>query len=370
MEERLDNEQGGQEGDQRRPRPASHRFSVAPMLDYTDRHFRVLMRQITTHSLLYTEMVVAQALHHARREPGADKPGGRLERLIGFDPCERPLALQVGGDDPALLADAARLAADWGYDEINLNVGCPSEKVQKGRFGACLMAEPDQVARCVAAMAAASPLPVTVKHRIGIDDRDSYAELLAFVDTVAAAGGRRFAVHARKAWLEGLDPKQNRTIPPLRHDLVHRLKTDRPALTIEINGGLQSLDDCLAQLERVDGVMVGRAVYDHPLRWRAVDRLIHGDPQATEPAGTLALEARVVRGLVPYAERWCSRGDRLWPIARHLVKVVEGVPGARQWRHQLSLAAGDRQAGAEVLERAARQLEEAQPPLPASGAEG
>jgi tRNA-dihydrouridine synthase A len=246
----------------------SHRFSVAPMLDCTDRHFRVLMRQITRHSLLYTEMVVAQALHHARREPDAERPGGRLERLIGFDACERPLSLQVGGDEPALLADAARLAADWGYDEINLNVGCPSEKVRKGRFGACLMADPDRVARCVAAMVAAGALPVTVKHRIGIDDRDSYPELLAFVDTVAAAGCRHFSVHARKAWLNGLDPKQNRTIPPLRHDWVHRLKAERAGLMIELNGGLTSLDDCLRQLEWVDGVMVGRAAYDHPLRCR------------------------------------------------------------------------------------------------------
>jgi tRNA-dihydrouridine synthase A len=316
MEDLLNKERHRREGEQRGAQPASHRFSVAPMLDYTDRHFRVLMRQITTRSLLYTEMVVAQALHHARREPGAERPGGRLERLIGFDPCERPLALQVGGDDPDLLADAARLAADWGYDEINLNVGCPSEKVQKGRFGACLMAEPEQVARCVAAMAAASPLPVTVKHRIGIDGRDSYAELLAFVDTLASAGCQRFAVHARKAWLEGLDPKQNRTIPPLRYDLVHRLKAERPPLTIELNGGLQTLDECLAQLERLDGVMVGRAVYDHPLRWAAVDRLIHGESEAPGSESHLAMAARVVRGLKPYAEGWLARGDRLWPIAR------------------------------------------------------
>ncbi len=348
--------------------PAGYRFSVAPMLDYTDRHFRVLMRQITRHSLLYTEMVVAQALHHARRESGAHRPGGRLERLIGFDPCERPLALQVGGDDPALLAEAARLGADWGYDEINLNVGCPSEKVRKGRFGACLMADPEQVARCVAAMATASNLPVTVKHRIGIDDRDSYEELLAFVDTLASAGCQRFAVHARKAWLEGLDPKQNRTIPPLRHDLVHRLKADRPQLRIELNGGLQTLDDCRSQLKRVDGVMVGRAVYEHPLRWAAVDRAIHGDPDAPPDAAEgdahLALAARVVRGLVPYADRWLERGDRLWPIARHLVKVVEGVPGARHWRQQLTLSAGPRQAGVAVLEQAAALLEQGQSSAP------
>ncbi len=349
--------------------PTSYRFSVAPMLDYTDRHFRVLMRQITRHSLLYSEMVVAQALHHARREPGADKPGGRLERLIGFDPCERPLALQVGGDDPVLLADAARLAADWGYDEINLNVGCPSEKVQQGRFGACLMADPERVARGVAAMAAAGPLPVTVKHRIGIDERDSYAELLTFVDTLAAAGCQRFAVHARKAWLKGLDPKQNRTIPPLRYDLVHQLKSERPRLTIELNGGLQTLDECLNQLERVDGVMVGRAVYEHPLRWAGVDPTIHGDPSAAAGESHQAAAARLLRNLMPYADRWLGRGDRLWPIARHLVKVVEGVPGARQWRQQLSLAAGHRQAGAEVLEQAAQLLEQGQtsaPPYPPS----
>jgi tRNA-dihydrouridine synthase A len=364
MEEQVDNGRDKRQGNGCRMEAASHRFSVAPMLDYTDRHFRVLMRQITGHSLLYTEMVVAQALHHARQEPGAERPGGRLERLVGFDACERPLALQVGGDDPALLADASRLAADWGYDEVNLNVGCPSEKVRKGRFGACLMAEPAQVARCVAAMAAASPLPVTVKHRIGIDDRDSYAELLAFVDTLAAAGCQRFAVHARKAWLAGLDPKQNRTIPPLRHDLVHRLKAERPELTIELNGGLQTLADCLGQLERVDGVMVGRAVYDHPLRWAAVDRAIHGDSSVPESEDHRAMAARVVRGLIPYAGRWLGRGDRLWPIARHLVKLVEGVPGARHWRQQVSRAAVDRLAGVEVLEQAARLLEQAQPSAP------
>ncbi|MGB5135140.1 MAG: tRNA dihydrouridine(20/20a) synthase DusA [Prochlorococcaceae cyanobacterium] len=338
----------------------SYRFSVAPMMDCTDRHFRVLMRQITRHSLLYTEMVVARALHHARREPGAERPRGRLERLLGFDPCEKPLALQVGGDDPALLAEAARLAAGWGYDEINLNVGCPSEKVRQGRFGACLMADPQQVARCVEAMATAAALPVTVKHRIGIDDRDSYAELLAFVDTVAAAGAQRFSVHARKAWLQGLDPKQNRTIPPLRHDWVHRLKADRPGLTIEINGGLQTVEGCLRQLRHVDGVMVGRAAYDHPLRWAGVDRSIHAGPEG----GDEATAATVLRSLIPYAERWCSSGERLWPIARHLVKLVQGVPGARPWRQQITHAAGARRAGPEVLERAARQLEEAQPSAP------
>ncbi|WP_254939967.1 tRNA dihydrouridine(20/20a) synthase DusA [Cyanobium sp. Morenito 9A2] len=321
---------------------AAHRFSVAPMMDYTDRHFRVLMRQITGRSLLYTEMVVAQALHHGRRP-----------MLLAFDPSEKPLALQVGGDDPALLAQAARLAAEWNYDEINLNVGCPSEKVQKGRFGACLMADPDRVAHCVAAMAAAGPLPVTVKHRIGIDALDSFEALVRFVDCVAAAGASRFSVHARKAWLSGLDPKQNRTLPPLRPELVHQLKYERPTLRIELNGGLQHLDDCLPHLQQLDGVMVGRAVYDHPLRWRRVDQDLFGQREQPE-----ATASSVVRGLIPYAERWCTNGGRLWPIARHLVQVVEGVRGARHWRRQLGEAAGAKTAGPEVLDASARQLED------------
>lgn len=313
------------------------------MLDYTDRHFRVLMRQISRHALLYSEMVVAQALHHGRRE-----------RLLDFDPLEKPLVLQLGGDDPQLLAEAAGLAAAWNYDEVNLNVGCPSAKVQQGRFGACLMADPARVARCVEAMAAASPLPVTVKHRIGIDERDSYAELLAFVDTLAAAGAQRFSVHARKAWLEGLDPKQNRTVPPLRYDLVEALKRDRPQLTLELNGGLETLQHCQQQLHWADGVMVGRAVYHHPLHWNQVDRQIFGATAMEPPKAST-----VLRGVIPYAERWCSGGGRLWPIARHLVHLVEGVSGARHWRRQLGEAAGGRTAGPEVLDQAAQQLEAA-----------
>ncbi len=334
----------------------NYRFSVAPMLDCTDRHFRVLMRQVSRHCLLYSEMVVARALHHIARDGSASRMGERqqrLEKLLGFDPIEHPLVLQLGGDDPELLAEAARMGADWGYDEINLNLGCPSEKVQQGRFGACLMAEPERVARCVAAMAAATPLPVTVKHRIGIDDRDSYAELLAFVDTLAAAGAARFAVHARKAWLNGLDPKQNRTVPPLRWDLVHRLKRERPALRIELNGGLEELAPCREQLAWVDGVMVGRAAYAHPLRWAGVDGQIFGDGDAVE-----ARASTVLRGVLPHAERWCASGGRLWPIARHLVQVVEGVSGARGWRGWLTREAGQAGAGPEVLEAAARQLEE------------
>jgi tRNA-dihydrouridine synthase A len=320
------------------------RFSVAPMLDCTDRHFRLLMRQISRRALLYSEMVVAQALHHSDRR----------ERLLGFDPEEHPLALQVGGDDPLLLAEATRMAADWGYDEINLNVGCPSPRVQAGNFGACLMAEPETVARCVAAMKAASDLPVTVKHRVGIDALDSDVLLTAFVDAVAAAGASRFSVHARKAWLEGLDPKQNRTIPPLQHDRVIALKERRPELTIELNGGLDTPSDCLNALRHCDGAMVGRAAYAHPLRWAEVDQLIYGD-SARPPVSA----SGVVRGLIPHAERHLQRGGRLWDMGRHLVQLVEGVPGARHWRRDLGQNAQRKGADLTVLESAARQLEDA-----------
>ncbi|MFN6339030.1 MAG: tRNA dihydrouridine(20/20a) synthase DusA [Cyanobacteriota bacterium] len=334
----------------------AYRFSVAPMLDYTDRHFRVLMRQVSRHSLLYTEMVVAKAVHHLLREgpPHCNaEQGRRLERLLGFDRQEKPLVLQLGGDDPRELAAAARTAAAWGYDEVNLNVGCPSPKASQGHFGACLMARPERVAECVAAMATSSGLPVTVKHRIGIDHQDGFAELLRFVDTVAAAGAARFAVHARKAWLQGLDPKENRTVPPLRWDVVRQLKRERPTLLVELNGGLDTLGSCRSQLEEVDGVMVGRAVYQHPLRWAGVDREIFADPSREQ-----AKPSSVLRGVIPHAEQWCSQGGRLWAIARHLVHVVEGVKDARGWRATLSREAGTRQAGPEVLVRAARSLEE------------
>ena len=325
------------------PDTAAYRFSVAPMLDCTDRHFRVLMRQISRHALLYSEMVVAQALHHTNRR----------DRLLDFDPVEHPIALQVGGDDPTLLADAARLAHDWGYDEINLNVGCPSQKVQAGNFGACLMAEPDLVARCVEAMAAASPLPVTVKHRIGIDDLDSDALLTAFVDRVAEAGASRFAVHARKAWLEGLDPKQNRTVPPLQHDRVVELKQRRPGLIIELNGGLESPEDCLKALEHCDGAMVGRAAYAHPLRWSSIDAQVFGEAPRTVKASD------VVEGLIPHASAHLERGGRLWDLCRHLMQLVEGVRGARHWRRNLGERAQRPGADLIVLEEAGRQLRDA-----------
>ena len=322
------------------PHEPAWRFSVAPMLDCTDRHFRVLMRQISTRALLYSEMVVAQALHHTNRR----------ERLLDFDPVEHPIALQVGGDDPGLLAEATRMAADWGYDEINLNVGCPSPRVKAGNFGACLMAEPDTVARCVEAMGAASALPVTVKHRVGIDHHDSDALLQAFVDRVAAAGASRFSVHARKAWLEGLDPKQNRTIPPLQHERVLALKQRRPELTIELNGGLDTPQQCLEALKGCDGAMVGRAAYAHPLRWGEIDQLIYGESERQVCA------SGVVLGLIPHAQAHLDRGGRLWDLCRHLVQLVEGVPGARHWRRNIGLKAQRPGADIAVLEEAARQL--------------
>ncbi len=321
----------------------AYRFSVAPMLDCTDRHFRVLMRQISRRALLYTEMLVAQALHHSNR----------LDHLLDFDNIEHPLSLQVGGDDPKMLAEAARLADAWGYDEINLNVGCPSSRAKAGNFGACLMANPDQVARCVEAMAMASPLPVTVKHRLGIDDFDSDALLMTFVDRVSIAGATRFAVHARKAWLEGLDPKQNRTIPPLQYQRVTHLKQQRPQLTIEINGGLEHPADCLTALQTCDGAMVGRAAYAHPLRWQTMDELIYGE----QPRSINA--SQVIEGLIPYAETHLSRGGRLWDLCRHLLQLVEGVPGAKSWRRDLGSKAQKADADLRVLQKAAQQLEDA-----------
>nr|YP_002049061.1 hypothetical protein PCC_0411 [Paulinella chromatophora]ACB42851.1 hypothetical protein PCC_0411 [Paulinella chromatophora] len=322
------------------------------MMGYTDRHFRVMIRQISKHCLVYTEMVAAQALQECRDQENQTATQN-IERLIGFDNCEKPIALQVGGDSPKLLAEAAKLATHWNYDEINLNVGCPSENVQKGRFGACLMAEPAHVARCVNAMAKVSKIPITVKHRIGIDNQDSYEQLLNFIDQVAEAGANRFCIHARKAWLTGLDPKQNRTIPLLKYELVKQLKIDRPFIFIDINGGFENLMDSKKQLNWADGVMVGRQVYDHPLRWGELDRIIFDDYgiSANKPS-------RIIASLFPYAEKWYAIGGRLWPIARHLVHTVEGIKGARHWRRWFTEAANELTASPSLLLNAAKQLED------------
>jgi tRNA-dihydrouridine synthase A len=271
---------------------------------------------------------------------------GDRGRLLGFDPAERPLALQLGGDEPADLAACARIAADLGYDEVDLNVGCPSERVQRGSFGVCLMARPDRVAEAVAAMRAAAPLPVTVKHRIGFDDRDRYEDMAAFVAAVAAAGCDRVIVHARKAWLAGLSPKENREVPPLRYADVHRLKREMPHLAVEINGGFASLDEVRGQLDRVDGVMIGRAAYDDPWVLAGADREIFGED------GPPPSRREVVEAMIAYAEAWRRRGEPLGRITRHLSGLFAGAPGARAWRRRLSEDAHRPGAGVEVMRAA------------------
>lgn len=327
------------------PRGQLRPLSVAPMMECTDRHFRWLMRQVSRHTLLYTEMVTQHAVLHGDRA-----------HLLGFSPEERPLALQLGGDDPALLAECARIAEGMGYDELNLNVGCPSDRVASGNFGACLMARPQRVAECVAAMRAAVGLPVTVKHRIGIDDRDSYEELRAFVDTVAAAGSDRFTVHARKAVLGGLSPKENRTVPPLRYPEVHRLKQERPDLTIEINGGIRDLDAAAAQLRHVDAVMIGRAAYDDPYLFAAVDGRFFADPAAVPD------RVEVARRYGEYAARWLAVHPRLKlsGLARHVLGLFTGQPGAREFRRTLTTPSGER--ADEVMARALAAIDRARTP--------
>tara|TARA_B100000029_G_scaffold332945_1_gene325103 strand:- start:169 stop:1173 length:1005 start_codon:yes stop_codon:yes gene_type:complete len=319
-----------------------YRFSIAPMMDCTDTHFRVLMRQISKKALLYTEMIVANALHHSKCK----------ENLLNFDPIENPIALQIGGDNPTVLAEAAKLGEDWGYDEINLNVGCPSPRVKAGNFGACLMANPNQVAKCIEAMANATRLPITVKHRIGIDNLDSDELLRKFVDQIASAGAERFVVHARKAWLNGLNPKQNRTIPPLQYERVASLKKQRPYLTIELNGGLDTPDDCIKALHTFDGAMVGRAAYAHPLRWQHIDEIIfEEEPSSIKPS-------QVIRALIPYAQNHLVKNGKLWDLSKHILQLVEGLHGARLWRKELSLEAQKHNADIKILEVAARKLED------------
>ncbi|MCW5772062.1 MAG: tRNA dihydrouridine(20/20a) synthase DusA, partial [Rhodospirillaceae bacterium] len=310
------------------------RFSVAPMMECTDRFYRTMARILSRRALLYTEMITT----------GAALRGDRA-RLLGFDAFERPVALQLGGADPAAMAEAARLAEDLGYDEVNINCGCPSDRVQAGRFGACLMAEPDTVAACVAAMRRAVSIPVTVKTRIGIDDRDSYEHLVDFVRRVADAGCDVFVVHARKAWLQGLSPKQNREIPPLRYETVLRLKADFPQLAIVLNGGLKSVDEAAAYIgpDGLDGVMLGRAAYDTPYILADIDRRLFGDPR---PVPT---RADVVEAYLPYVERMRGEGVPLAPLAKPLIPLFHGQAGGRLWRRHLAEQVHRRGAGPEVL---------------------
>jgi tRNA-dihydrouridine synthase A len=319
----------------------SHRFCVAPMMEWTDRHCRMFHRRLSRRAMLYTEMVTAAAVLHGDRE-----------RLIGFDPAEGPLGLQLGGSDPDALACAAACAQGFGYDEINLNCGCPSDRVQAGRFGACLMAEPDLVARCFAAMQDAVSIPVTVKCRIGIDDQDEHHALDRFVGEVARAGCRTFVVHARKAWLQGLSPKENRDVPPLNHARVHRLKADRPDLEIVINGGIASLDEAELHLQRVDGVMLGRTAYHDPWVLADVDRRLFG------AANPVASRKQALVAWLPYVESELARGVPLNAMTRHVLGLFNGIPGARAFRRHLSENAHRPGAGVEVLARAIELVSE------------
>jgi tRNA-dihydrouridine synthase A len=306
------------------------------MMDWTDRHCRYFHRQLSAHARLYTEMVTTGALLQ-----------GEARRHLAFDPAEHPVALQVGGSEPDELARAARLGARWGYDEINLNCGCPSERVQRGSFGACLMAEPALVADCVKAMLDAVDVPVTVKHRIGVDRREDYPFVRDFVGALADAGCRVFIVHARSAWLQGLSPKENREVPPLRYETVRRLKADFPALVIVLNGGLLTLDEVEAQLAQVDGVMLGRAAYHDPWMLADVDRRLFG---AGGPA--VSREAVVAR-MTDYLRRETAQGTAPRHVVRHLLGLYQGQRGARRWRQRLSDAAVLERDGAEALLRAA-----------------
>jgi tRNA-dihydrouridine synthase A len=318
--------------------------SVAPMMDWTDRHCRFLHRLMTRRTRLYTEMVTTGAVIHGPRE-----------RLLGFDAAEHPVAVQLGGSNPQELAEAARICADFGYDEINLNVGCPSDRVQDGRFGACLMREPALVGECVSAMKAAVRLPVTVKCRIGVDDQDTEAALDALTDSVTAAGCEELTVHARKAWLQGLSPKENRDIPPLDYPRVYRLKQARPDLPIAINGGIKTIAEMKTHLENVDGVMIGRVAYHEPEILLAVDREIFGE------APPVADAFAAVEAFEPYIAARLAEGTRLHAITRHMLGLFTGRPGARAFRRHLATEATKPGANLQTLRDAVAAVSRAEP---------
>jgi tRNA-dihydrouridine synthase A len=309
------------------------RFSVAPMMACTDRHARYFLRALSRHALLYTEMVTTGALIHGDRH-----------RYLRFDPSETPIAAQLGGADPQELARCAKMVEDYGYDEVNLNVGCPSERVRTGRFGAALMAEPEVVAQSVAAMSNAVEIPVTVKCRIGIDDLDSYEHLCHFIRTVASAGCDTFVVHARKAWLNGLSPKQNREIPPLRYDVVYQLAADFPELTLILNGGITTIDGIKDAGTRLHGAMVGREAYSNPCLLADIDSSVYGDAETQSPT-----RSELVDVMVDYAKREIGGYTRIAHIARHMLGLYQGVPGARQWRRTLSETMHNGSSGPQIL---------------------
>ncbi len=320
-------------------RGVSRPLSVAPMMEYTDRHQRYMMRLITRHTLLYTEMVNMNAVLRGDRA-----------RHLDFSPEEGPLSLQLGGDDPRALAQCARIAEEWGYDEVNLNVGCPSDRVQSGSFGACLMLRPERVAECVAEMRAAARLPVTVKHRIGVDDVDRYEDMLRFVHIVAQAGCDGFTVHARKAWLKGLSPKENREIPPLRYSEVYALKRACPALPVEINGGVKTWGEVMAHLREVDAVMLGRAAYEHPRLFLRADAALF----AHLPPAHRSMD-EVAERMATYLDAHLAAGGRAHHVTKHMVHLLAGLPGNKRWRRALSEGALEAGAGGAWLMSAWRE---------------
>lgn len=322
-----------------------YRFSVAPMMDWTDRHCRAFHRCLTKRALLWSEMVTADAVIHGDRE-----------RLIGFSDAEHPLVLQLGGSEPERMAEAARIAEQFGYDEVNINCGCPSERVQSGAFGACLMAEPRTVAACLAAMRAAVSIPVTVKCRIAIDDLPARDTLFTFIDTIAAQGCDVFTVHARKAWLKGLSPKENRDIPPLDYSLVADLKAERPDLTIILNGGITTIDQCKDHLKTFAGVMLGRAAYQDPALLCQVDAGLFGQGTAIDPVAAID-EYR------PYISEQLANGTRLHAMTRHMLGLFNGRPGARAWRRHLSENAVKPGAGLAILDDALAHVSGAAAPV-------
>ena len=321
----------------------NYRLSIAPMMDYTDRHFRVLMRQITKKSLLYTEMIVAQALHYSKNR----------NKLLDFDEIEHPISIQLGGDNPNLLAEAAQMAEDWGYDEINLNIGCPSPKVKSGNFGACLMGKPKIVASCIEKMKKSCNIPITVKHRLGIDNLDSDDYLMQFVDNCSIAGADRFIIHARKAWLNGLNPKENRTIPPLQYERVQKLKSERPELIIELNGGLNTINECIKTLKIFDGAMVGRAAYSHPYIWTKIDSMIYEQKEEN------LSRSKIIKKVIPFAQKHLDDDGRLWNIAKHILNLIETIPNAKILRQELSEKCQNSKSDVSILKKIAQQLEDA-----------
>lgn len=302
----------------------THRLSVAPMMAYTDRHFRFMMRLFTRKTLLYTEMVVAETIHHNRHS-------GLLDKILAFDEVEHPLAVQLGGDQADRLCEASRICEAKGFDEVNLNIGCPSDRVQKGRFGACLMKEPEHVADVLHAMRQSVKIPVTVKHRLGVDDLDQYEHAHRFIEVVAKSGVTTFIIHARKAWLKGLSPAQNRHVPPLRYDWVYRLKQDFPHLDIVINGGIEDLDQTLEHLNHTDGVMIGRAAYHQPQLFAEADHRVFGEPCSPPPS-----DEALIAAMNDYIHKQQELGIALSFPLKHLVGLFKGRPKARRWRQAIS----------------------------------